>query len=117
MLSVLLVLWMLHSITYDPSPPYPGALGLACHADFRAFEGHAQDRCPEGFEGIVLYDGAFRDEATLLNVIAHEEHHLLTDSLDEAGAYRAGCEASWIPQCLHWLAEHDGYRVTVAELR
>ena len=88
--------------------PYDGALGLACAAEFSAVPGNAQDQCPDGYEGIVLYPLALRDRATLLNVVRHESHHLATgpqagaDPFDEAGAYEAGCAYSWIPECERW---------------
>ena len=92
-----------------PESPYEGALGLACAAAFRAVPGNAQGQCPEDFEGIVICPLALRDRATLLNVLRHEGHHLEAgpqegaDPFDEAGAYRAGCDYSWIPECYWWM--------------
>jgi len=87
-------------VVLDTHPPYPGALGLACAQSFRAIAGNAQDRCPAGYEGRVLYPAAFRDVYTLLNVLTHEQYHLdhpeegpAGDPFREREAYRFACAA------------------------
>ena len=96
------------SVRLVSEPPYEGALGLACAEPFRAVPGNVQARCPEGYEGIVLYPLALRDVATLLNVLRHESYHLAAgpqegaDPFREREAYAAGCGYSWVAECERW---------------
>ena len=89
--------------------PYAGAMGLACGPAFRTVPGNVQGRCPEGYEGIVIYPLALRDGATLLNILRHESYHIETgpqeggDPFREREAYAAGCAYSWIPECERWV--------------
>lgn len=85
-------------VTIDPHPPYPGALGLACAAAFRSIPGNAQDRCPLGYEGRVLYPAALRDRKTAQNILLHEGWHLAhteagpaDDPFQEREAYGFAC--------------------------
>ena len=54
-----------------------GIRGVACHSDFRAVEGHAQDLCGDVPDNTIkLFPEFIPDERTLLDTLAHEACHL-----------------------------------------
>ena len=112
--SLLLALLLVLPLRFEAEAPYPGARGLTCHGDFHQLEGNAQSLCPDGYEGVILYPLAYTSPEMLANIIAHEHWHWThRDRLGEAEAYRAGCLASWVPECLHWQAAHPLTPATV----
>lgn len=88
---------------------WPGIYGLSCDPRMES------PLCPTDERRIDLWWGSYVSTAMLKNMLVHEAEHQRNpypaDDLDdpyaryrEADAYRAGCEASWVPMCDPWLA-------------
>lgn len=94
------------------APAGGGYYGLSCDPRMES------PLCPTAERRIDLWLGAYTSPAQLRNILVHEAEHQRNPypaaGLDdpyrrygEAAAYAAGCRASWVPDCVAWLAEAD----------